>query len=120
MKKLNNKGFTLVELLAVVVILVVIMMIAIPNISSSIERSKNKQKTATEKIIISAAELYISANRGSLASNTCYIKIETLISENYLDKDSVEDYNDKYIIYTPTTKTIVISESISGLTECIS
>ena len=41
MKKLNKRGFTLIELLAVLVILVVIMAIAIPSITSSIERSKN-------------------------------------------------------------------------------
>ena len=45
MKRLNKKGFTLVELLVVIVILGVIMSIAIPSITSSIERSKDKQKT---------------------------------------------------------------------------
>ena len=43
MKRLNKKGFTLVELLVVIVILGVIMSIAIPSITSSIERSKDKQ-----------------------------------------------------------------------------
>ena len=38
MKRLNKKGFTLVELLVVIVILAVIMSIAIPSITSSIER----------------------------------------------------------------------------------
>ena len=44
MKKMNNKGFTLIELLAVLVILVVIMSIAIPSITSSVERSKRLNK----------------------------------------------------------------------------
>ena len=44
MKKMNRKGFTLIELLAVLVILVVIMAIAIPSVTSSIERSKDKEK----------------------------------------------------------------------------
>lgn len=43
MKKLNNKGFTLIELLAVLVILIAIMSIAIPSISSSLDRTKEKQ-----------------------------------------------------------------------------
>ena len=43
MKKLNKRGFTLIELLAVLVILVVIMAIAIPSVTSSIERSKQKE-----------------------------------------------------------------------------
>ena len=51
MKRLNKKGFTLVELLVVIVILGVIMSIAIPSITSSIERSKDKQKTQIIKLI---------------------------------------------------------------------
>ena len=59
MKKMNRKGFTLIELLAVLVILVVIMAIAIPNVTSSIERSKDKEKNMKIKLIESEAELYI-------------------------------------------------------------
>ena len=50
MKKLNKRGFTLIELLAVLVILVVIMAIAIPSVTSSIERSKNKEKNMIKKL----------------------------------------------------------------------
>lgn len=62
MKKLNKKGFTLIELLAVLVILVVIMAIAIPSVTSSIERSKQKEKNMKIKLILSEAELYVDRN----------------------------------------------------------
>lgn len=58
MKKLNKKGFTLIELMVVIAILVVIMGIALPNITSSIERSKEKQIEKKIQLIESAAELY--------------------------------------------------------------
>ena len=48
---MNNKGFTLIELLAVLVILVVIMSIAIPSITSSVERSKAKQRNEVINIV---------------------------------------------------------------------
>ena len=38
--KLNNKGFTLVELLAAMVILAAIMVIAVPNIMGILNNSK--------------------------------------------------------------------------------
>ncbi len=98
MKKLNNKGFTLVELLAVVVILVIIMTIALPNISSSIERSQDKKDAAMEKVIKSAGELYISKHKATVSSvisnkGSCYILVSDLISENYLSSEDVADYN---------------------------
>ena len=40
MKKLNKKGFTLVELLAVIVILAVIMVITIPTVLGSMDKAK--------------------------------------------------------------------------------
>lgn len=77
MKKMNRKGFTLIELLAVLVILVVIMAIAIPSVTSSIERSKDKEKTMKIKLIESEAELYI--DRYSSPENP--ITIPTLIKD---------------------------------------
>ena len=66
MKRLNKKGFTLVELLVVIVILGVIMSIAIPSITSSIERSKDKQKTQIIKLIESAGELYVDKHKNTV------------------------------------------------------
>jgi len=66
MKRLNNKGFTLVELLAVVTILGVLMLIAIPSISSMIEKSRKEAyleivKTHQRNIekLISSDEYYV-------------------------------------------------------------
>lgn len=87
--KLNNKGFTLVELLAVLVILIAISSIAIPTISSSIDRNKDKQYRAKIKLVESAAELYITDNRNYLSTDDdhCFIMVKDLTSDNYFDKD---------------------------------
>ena len=77
MKKMNRKGFTLIELLAVLVILVVIMAIAIPSVTSSIERSKNKEKNMKIKLIESEAELYIDRYSSTITT----ITIPTLITD---------------------------------------
>ena len=37
---MKNKGFTLVELLAVIVILAIIMIIAVPNVTEAMNNSK--------------------------------------------------------------------------------
>ena len=76
---MNRKGFTLIELLAVLVILVVIMAIAIPSVTSSIERSRNKEKNMKIKLIESEAELYIDRNNVSNVS-TVTLTIPDLIN----------------------------------------
>ena len=53
----NNKfGFTLVELLAVIVILAIILVIAVPKVMSIIEDSKKATLESTAKMIASQAE----------------------------------------------------------------
>ena len=53
----NNKyGFTLVELLAVIVILAIILVIAVPKVMTVVEDSKKSTLEATAKMIASAAE----------------------------------------------------------------
>lgn len=92
-RELNNKGFTLIELLAVLVILIAIMAIAIPTISSSLERTKDKQNQSRYKVIESAAELYVADHKNEVYSNldtngSCYIQISKI---NYLTDEEMED-----------------------------
>lgn len=90
MKKLNKRGFTLIELLAVLVILVVIMAIAIPSVTSSIERSKNKEKNMKIKLIESEAELYIDRNNYA-ADTEVTITIPYLIDNSSLRDSEIVD-----------------------------
>ena len=87
MKELNKKGFTLVELLVVIVILGVIMSIAIPSITSSVERSKAKQREQVINIIISAGELYADKHKNGFTQ----VSVPTLIDEGYLTLDDAKD-----------------------------
>ncbi|WP_071395920.1 type IV pilin protein [Bacillus tuaregi] len=57
----NQKGFTLVELLAVIVILGIIAAIAVPSIGNIIEKSKFDAAKADAIQILNAAKLYTAA-----------------------------------------------------------
>lgn len=91
MKKLNKKGFTLVELLAVVVILLAISVIAVTSISAAIERNKEKQNESKIEIIISYAKLYYDEHKNSLGSSG---NIE--LSVLNLSENEMLDSNDEY------------------------
>ena len=61
MKK--KKGFTLVELLAVIVILAIILIIAMPKISEVIKKTRLSSLEATAKMIINSAEKKYTENQ---------------------------------------------------------
>lgn len=56
----NEKGLTLVELLAVIVILAIIAAIAIPAFGKIIDNSRIKSEKANAIRVIEAAELYFA------------------------------------------------------------
>lgn len=63
MKELNNKGFTLIETLAVVVILSVLIAIMVPSVNHLIEKNKENNYQSLKDGIVSAAKIYVSDNR---------------------------------------------------------
>jgi len=57
----NEKGLTLIELLAVIVILAIIAAIAIPSIGGIINRTKKESHRANAQIIVDAARYAVTA-----------------------------------------------------------
>ena len=124
--RLDNKGFTLVELLAVLVILVAIMGIAIPSISSSLERTKDKQNDARLEIIKSAAEMYVTDHKNAvydiIGENTkCYFSISSHLSE-YLSEDEKNNADGEpfagYIIFDKINNSYTYSPDTSEGNSC--
>lgn len=68
---LNNKGFTLIEVLAVVVILSIIMAIMVPSVNSIMNKNKEDNYKDLENSIISATKMYISDNRYEIVIGEC-------------------------------------------------
>ena len=84
MKK--KKGFTLVELLAVIVILAVILIIAMPKISDVIKNSKEASLETTAKLIASQAEKKYTENQ--VLDNSSTIKCSDVVKINNTDYES--------------------------------
>lgn len=72
MKK-NKKGFTLVELLAVIVILGVLLMIAVPAIQNVINKSRRNSFESAVKLTIENVETLSSTAKVEGAITPCYV-----------------------------------------------
>ncbi|MBH5318231.1 prepilin-type N-terminal cleavage/methylation domain-containing protein [Paenibacillus sp. GSMTC-2017] len=82
--KRNEKGLTLIELLAVLVIVGIIAAIAIPAIGGTITKSKAKADIATEALIKEAALRYLVDE--DIIADTAALSITTeLVNKGYLN-----------------------------------
>ena len=84
----NKKGFTLVELLAVIVILALLITIAVPGTRSISQRLKNKMYCSKLDFIETAATLYGEDHRDNFdLTNQKEITVKELVDTKYLKKD---------------------------------
>ena len=87
MKRLNKKGFSMVELLAVIVILGILGTIAIVSISAILNRAEKNHYATQEKNMIMAAESYAQDNRNVLPKeigDTRTITLQELQNRKYI------------------------------------
>lgn len=98
----EEKGLTLIELLAVIVIIGVIAAIAIPLIGGLISDTKENARVATANQILEAAKLYSIANNNGEIKGTP--KLSDLISGGYLQGDITDPQEGKPL---DTTNTVV-------------
>ncbi|MDJ0330994.1 prepilin-type N-terminal cleavage/methylation domain-containing protein [Planococcus sp. S3-L1] len=83
-KKLNNeKGMTLIELLAVIVIIAIIAAIAIPAIGGIIENSRVGASKSDALSVLAAADLYLLDNGGAV-DGAGTITGKELVDGNYI------------------------------------
>lgn len=89
----DNKGFTLVELLAVIVILAIIMIIAAPSMTKEIARNEKENKNILNQKIENAAHLYVAKYYVSDLINENYDNIKFTLDD--LEQDGLIDLKGK-------------------------
>lgn len=116
MKNMNNKGFTLVELIATVVLLVLVMGIGAYSITAIIEKSKEKDYNLLIENIKNASEdYYIECQYGDVDLDIIdcdgSIKLGDLVNYGYLTGNG-KDSDDKYTLVNPNNKNSIVDCTI--------
>ncbi len=82
-----KKGFTLVELLVVIVVLGLLATIVYPSVLGIINTGKKETLDSQKKIIVKAAKEWGVKNYAKLPDNECFVSVNTLIDEGYISSD---------------------------------
>ena len=122
----NKKGFTLVELLAVIVVLSLVMIIAIPAITKNSSSAKEAILKTKVNLIVDEAVIwgednlnyFLTSNKGPLKSCagediiTCEITFNDLAEAGYIKYDNEEEK----LITDPTKKKNSLNDEVILLT----
>lgn len=96
---MRKKGFTLVEVLAVLVIMGVLMAITIPSIINSLDKKKNREYEKIVEEIESSAKLYVTQNESVQQflnqSGSINISYNTLVSEGLINGNEIDPLTDE-------------------------
>ena len=104
-----KKGFTLIEILTVIIILAILFVIAVPQISKIINNSKTSIYKRNEEVLIKASELYTLRNQEyypASIGDTTEITLEELQEVKYISNIiNPENKNEECNGYVLVTKT---------------
>ncbi len=100
---MNKKGFTLIELIAVVVIMAIIALLATPNIVNMIDKGKKEDYVADAKSFISKATYMYKQEKyrndtnyfTSNSSKTAYT-IKLKVIKDIKEQDKIDPYGHNY------------------------
>ncbi len=82
--KINGKGFSLVELLGVIVILGILSGVAVIAVSRYLNKAKTQSYEIMEESVYSAAQNYVLDSIDEFSGNKT-VRIEKLVEDGYLD-----------------------------------
>lgn len=113
---MKANGFTLVEILGVIVILSLIVILAFPSIIENIRKTETEISDATMLLIENATDLYIENNKVDypLKSGSVYcIELKDLVKGGYLRKPLIDTTTKKEIAVDKNSVWVEINDDLN-------
>ncbi len=98
MKCIYKNGFTLVELIAVIIILSLIAIIAFPAILNIVRDSENQIDESSKEIILTQAKAYVNDNVNDFAKvngNSYCVSINSLATSGFLTSEFINNLSEE-------------------------
>lgn len=99
MKRKFVRGFTLIEMLIVLLIISILILLFVPNLSKQKEAVKNTGNSAVVKVVNSQAELY-------QLEHDDVPTLSKLVSNGNITQKQADTYNDYYASHTAEYRNI--------------
>ena len=107
---MNKKGFTLIELIAVIVVISIILLIVVPNVTKLLQDKKQTMYDNSVAEIEKIAAQYVSFNPNLITDNVPYnIQLSTLCTEKYISCPILNPLNN-----TNFSGYITVDEDVNG------
>lgn len=122
---MNKKGFTFIEILAVIILIALITVIAVPTMKLADKKIQNKNLEAKKELIKIGAEKYGDDNKEVIlyqstttytdpSNNVAYpsvtVTVRDLLNNGYLSKDKDSKTDD---IKNPVTKASLLTNTVT-------
>lgn len=110
---MNQKGFTMIEVLGIVTVIGVLLLMSVPSITSTFKKADEKEYDDYMDNLLIAAEAYIESNRSDFPSldnegGKVVISIATLIDNGYIKKTVIDPKTKEEI---PVTYSIIATKT---------
>ena len=101
---MNKRGFTLIELMAVVTVLAILSLIIVPIVDKNLKKSKDDMHMIQIENIRMAAKGYFSdhTDKKPLVNRNCNLSVTSLIESGYISSELVDpktgdNFNSYYV-----------------------
>lgn len=113
--KMNNKGFSLVELIVVIAIMVILMAMLIPNVVGYINKATHTTEMNGASTVFSAAQTYATDLYAQGSYDEGAITVENLLSAQLLTKEPTITYSISCNATSPVVEMVSFTGSDGSL-----